>query len=265
MSRRSKGSSSPISLFSFQDLITSLSGILILLVLIMSVQIAVQAVTATSPRIEDPEIQARLPALREETEALRKRLAELRALHNSQGTNDAVSVVRASVQAEREHELLRVAIEKMNSAVAALEKRLEMIRSEEAEARSQATTLTQEMDDLRTAQAEALEQKRIFVIPEEGTTKTAVIVECSDAIARAGYIDRAAPPTSFSTEREMSTEFRKYLGGLSSSREYIVFMVKPSGVNVFQALRSIAVASGFDVGYDALEEDRSIALGSEAI
>lgn len=265
MSRRSKGASSPISLFSFQDLITSLSGILILLVLMMSVQIAVQAVTATPPRMEDPEIQARLTALREDADALRKRLAELQARHDSQGTNDAVSIVRATVQAERKHDALQGAIEKSNSAVAALEKSLGQIRAKEAEARSQSAALTQEMEQLRAAQAEALEQNKIFVIPEEGTTKTAVIVECSDAIARAGYIDRAVQPVLFAAGLGMSAEFRKYLEGLSSTREYIVFMVKPSGVNVFQALRSIAMASGFDVGYDALEEDRSIALGSEAI
>ena len=265
MSRRQNGSASPISLFSFQDLITSLSGILILLVLMMSVQIAVQGVTTKPPPILDQQNQERLAALRDQAESLRSRLAALQALHRSQGTNDAVSMVRASVQAERAHEVLQDAVDKSLNTVAALESRLERVRKEEAEASKNATSLKEEMDKLRSAQAEALQNRKMFVIPEEGAAKTAVIVECSGASARAGYIDRATPPVTFAADRDPKAEFRKYLGGLSSSSEYIVFMVKPSGVNLFYGLQAVAMGQEFDVGYDALEEDRSIALGSEAL
>lgn len=265
MSRRSKGSASPISLFSFQDLITSLSGILILLVLMMSVQIAVQGVTSKPLQIENQDAQARLEALREKVASLRDRLAELRALHGNQSTNDAVSLVRAFVQAERERDALQDAIAKSQSAISALEQQLERARAEEAEARNQSSSLKKEMDELRAAQAEVLKNNKMFVIPEEGAAKTAVIVECSGATVRAGYIDRATPPVTFAVGDDVGTDFRKYLGNLTSSREYIVFMVKPSGVNVFGELKGMAEANGFDVGYDALEEDRTIALGSEAI
>lgn len=265
MSRRQNGSASPISLFSFQDLITSLSGILILLVLMMSVQIAVQGVTAKPPPMLDQQNQERLAALRDQAESLRSRLAALQALRLSQVTNDAVAMVRASVQAEREHDALLDAVEKSLNTVAALESRLERARKEESEASKNAASLKTEMDQLRTAQAEALQNRKLFVIPEEGAAKTAVIVECSGTSARAGYIDRASPPVTFAADRDPKTEFHKFLGGLSSSREYIVFMVKPSGVNLFYGLQSVAMGQEFDIGYDALEEDRSIALGLEAL
>ena len=68
----------------------------------MSVQIAVQGVTTKPPPMLDQQSQERLAALRDQARSLRSRLADLQALHRSQGTNDAVTMVRASVQAERE-------------------------------------------------------------------------------------------------------------------------------------------------------------------
>ncbi|NCC50846.1 MAG: hypothetical protein EOM20_06465 [Spartobacteria bacterium] len=265
MSRRRKVGTSPISLFSFQDLITSLSGILILLVLIMSVQIAIQGEVTKPPPVMDNHLQERLADLREQAKSLRRQLDELRELYRSQGTNDAVATARVNIQAEREHDELRDAIEKSQNNLTALEKQLERARAKETEARNKTISLKTEIDKLRAAQAEALQKNRMFVIPEPGAPKTAVIVECSGETVRAGYIDRATPPVSFVAGEAMESEFRQYLDRLSSSSEYLVFMVKPSGVNVFYKLKNVAIENNFDVGYDALEEERSIALGAEAI
>ena len=73
MSRRRNSSEAPISLFSFQDLITSLSGILILLVLIMAIQVALDSGEGTERPTESvtgPDIET----MRAEATALRARL-----------------------------------------------------------------------------------------------------------------------------------------------------------------------------------------------
>ena len=40
--------------------------------------------------------------------------------------------------------------------------------------------------------------------------------------------------------------------------QYVVFLVRPSGIETFQDLVKSARDMGFDVGFDALEEDRQI-------
>jgi hypothetical protein len=55
-----------------------------------------------------------------------------------------------------------------------------------------------------------------------------------------------------------SDEFRRLLKSLDASNDYFVFLMKPSGLELARSLLSIAVKSGFEVGYDALEEDETL-------
>jgi DNA-directed RNA polymerase subunit RPC12/RpoP len=51
--------------------------------------------------------------------------------------------------------------------------------------------------------------------------------------------------------------FSSYLDTAKSLDQYVVFEVKPSGIGLFQDLVKSARDKGFDVGYDALEEDKN--------
>ena len=265
MSRRQQGTGAPISLFSFQDLITSLSGILILLVLLMAVEIAVKNVTSKPGAQDDLERTRRLVGLRAKVEALRNRFRDLRASQHNGGANDPLAIAQESIRAELKFETLQNDSDKSRDAINAMEKRLERARQEEKKVREKSESLSAELEKLRSAQTLALTQRKMFVIPEEGAPKTAVIVECSENSVRAGYIDRPVAPVIFSADESLSKVFGEYIERLSSSSEYIVFMIKPSGVKVFKSLILIARAHEFDVGYDALEEDQYIEMGSEKL
>lgn len=263
MSRRQRGTGAPISLFSFQDLITSLSGILILLVLLMAVEIAVRGVTSKHGAQDDLERTRRLVGLRAKAETLRNRFRVMQAAQQNSGANDPLATAQESIRAELKYETLHNDSDKSSDAIRALEKKLERVRQEEKIVREKSESLSAELEKLRSAQALALTRRKMFVIPEAGSPKTALIVECSGNSARAGYIDRAVAPTTFTADESLNDSFGKYIENLSSSSEYIVFMIKPSGVKVFKNLILIARAHEFDVGYDALEEDQYIEMGSE--
>ena len=255
----------PISLFSFQDLITSLSGILILLVLLMAVEIAVRGVTSKPNAQDDLERNRRLVGLRAKAEALRNRFRDLQASQQNGGANDPLATAQESIRAELKFETLQNDINRMRDAVSAIEKRLENARQEEKKVRKKSESLNAELEKLRSAQTLALTQRKMFVIPEEGAPKTAVIVECSGESVRAGYIDRAVAPVIFTADESLNKVFGEYIERLSSSSEYIVFMIKPSGVKAFKGLILTARAHKFDVGYDALEEDQYIEMGPEKL
>src|ERR1019366_10563192 len=53
-------------------------------------------------------------------------------------------------------------------------------------------------------------------------------------------------------------EFDSYLGEAKQLDQYVVFLVRPSGIELFERLVKSARDKGFEVGFDALEEDREI-------
>ncbi|HTI99949.1 MAG TPA: hypothetical protein VL527_13795, partial [Dongiaceae bacterium] len=62
-----------------------------------------------------------------------------------------------------------------------------------------------------------------------------------------------------------------YLATAKPLNQYIVFLVRPSGIELFDRLVKLAREKGFEVGFDALEENRQIhfttppALDDEAV
>ena len=260
MSRRRKITEAPISLFSFQDLITSLSGILILIVLIMSIQMAVEQAGNPEPASS---AQSDVAALQQEVADKRAQLTKYHADQSSLASQDVLENAKSSMQAEREHAWLEDQLLSAESYKEELSKRISLLRGQATSASNKIHEVQIDLDQLRAAHALAIEQSRLFFIPEKGSLKTPVLVECSDTIIRVGYIDRNDPPVSIPASAP--AEFLRHLKGLSPENDYIVFMIKPSGLQTYSVLREVATTRGFEVGYDALEEGHSIALGSEAL
>jgi hypothetical protein len=49
-----------------------------------------------------------------------------------------------------------------------------------------------------------------------------------------------------------------YLKRANPANQYVVFLIRPSGIAMFKDLVAVARTSGFEVGFDAVEEDREI-------
>lgn len=264
MSRRDRGTSAPLTLFSFQDLITSLSGILILLVLLMAVEVALRRTAAggatdTSEIPPDIEpLRARVDALSQETDALKKKL-------DGHITPDKLELVQRVTAAEREREDLRQMIERSKTVQRSMELQLQTARANEARTNRDILPLKEELARLRSAMTKAVEQSKIFFIPEQGVLKTPVLVECAGNGIRVGFIDRDTKAVAFRPDNDGIREFDKHLKQFSPSREYFVFMIKPSGLSYWSKLLQRARTEDFDVGYDALEENLSVGFGGERL
>jgi hypothetical protein len=262
MSRRRSSNSAPLSLFSFQDLITSLSGILILIVLLMSIHVAVQD-PAHAPRAAEDE-GLPIEALRNRVEDLRGQLRKMQATLSVLGTTDVVKIATDDIREERRHGAVRAAMDGATRRIGELTEEIARVELLADAARQRANDAQLERSNLQILSDAALD-RLLFVIPEPGSGKTPVLVECSGASSRLGYIDKPGDPLILPPGRQGMEAFRAKIVTLSPSREYIVFMIKPSGVGVFEELWAIADGLGFDVGYDALEEDRVIAFGSPVL
>src|SRR5262249_50188156 len=99
---------------------------------------------------------------------------------------------------------------------------------------------------------------KIWLVPEKSAnTKEPILMTVSDKGLRIERFDRPNEAKEF-TKSKARGGFDEYLAGMKSKDQYVVFMVRPSGIGLFKELVDAARNAGFEVGFDALEEDREV-------
>lgn len=122
--------------------------------------------------------------------------------------------------------------------------------------------LAANLAELRLHQLQAMAlTNRIFVIPEaDASGKQPVLVVLS---ATNGWCNRLGQTNAVEfEERPDNADFRRLLDSWDPARQRLVFYIRPSGIAQFEACRQVAVDRGFNVGYDAAEEDRQYILAT---
>lgn len=62
--------------------------------------------------------------------------------------------------------------------------------------------------------------------------------------------------------RKPSSEYRRVLRSFDPDTAYIAFIVRPDGVEVFRAVRDVAVKQGFESGWEPFEQSRDLIFSS---
>ena len=265
MSRRNREDGTPpISLFAFQDLISTLSGVFIFLVLFMAVDVAMRKnVHARSGRPGDN--TAVIAQKRRLVDELKRDVDALNKALNATVSQDVVVLARDVTARAKERDALQARVQSLNGSRECLEQQVQAAQQEKARKDRDIQPLREELLQLRAAHAKAIEESKIFFIPEAGSPKTPVLLECSGTSVRVGFIDRDDKPLVFETNARGISECEKFLHQFSATREYFVFMVKPSSVSYYSGLVANAIDAGFDAGYDALEEGKSVGFGKSPL
>lgn len=259
MSRRRPA---PFSLFSFQDIITGLCGILIFLVLMMVVDLVSRRDAAPPP----PPIEQALPqetpeALHAAITRLREELAELQARARLVIVAEQEAVAPEQVerlnaeQAERARELAA-----LRSQLEALRQRL--ARDEAADAQNRQRL--REMEETRRlleAKLQAMnERSGITLIPERGESKIPLYVllsrngaELLQPLAKTNRRRAFPQPGALSGLLDALSAF-------DHTTHTVILLVRPSGLPLMhEAARRVSQA-GFTYGRDPLEEEIEVDL-----
>jgi hypothetical protein len=275
--RRLRNAGSPISFFAFQDIITSVSGILIIVTLLLSLQLGESAISTDQERAT-AEQEARLAALLDEitirrraavqnaaTRAgrasaaeLKARAAQLRAEADALTAQNAAHAAQStglaadgdSIQRDRQLAALSATMEPRRAAIRALEADSEK-RGREAQAAAQA------VEQAQAAVLEEQERRNVLrLIPESSTTNREPVVVI--LAARKWTLQRF----DVADKKDGGTlaDFHAALGNLSPLKQYLVFYGKPSAANDFAAYVDAGRGAGFGVGYDLVPEDVQIQL-----
>ena len=263
MSRSNRQSAPQVSFFAFQDIITSVSGILIIIVLLLSTmmddspetpperptaqpagqtagQLADQLamlqseITASQDVIKGTASASDPEAVRREIEALNDDIRRiLQALES-----DKPASIQPRSQAEGMLDADKVKLDE-------LLKMLEAAKEKLADAKKQAADVQKEIDRIR---------NEVFIMPggtPDAKTPRIVVVDGSGIALHT--LGKDAPDARHATA-DAAAQFEQFIGILNPAADALVFYLKPSGVKLFGELQEKARGRGFQIGYDALAE-----------
>lgn len=246
-----------VSLFSFQDIITGLCGIMIFMVLVQIVSLAVGdgggGAENASPSAEDER-----PALRREIAALEKKLDEIRrasakaVVIAKDAAPDAESEKAAKELSEKE-----LALAALVSQVSDLETQVEKVRDASARDRKKVREMERTRKLLESRIAAMKNRKGITLIPQRGESKIPVYAICSGDGMKIVRPFENMPEHSIGCG-DVRRDFIRYLGRLDHTTHAFVLLVRPSGVKLMDEAVKDLKESSFTYGRDPLEEDVEI-------
>ncbi len=267
MSRRGRGGT-PISLFSFQDIITSVTGIMILVTLFLALEVIRRKEGSPQQRtkvLTEELVQASAQATRVKStlEGNRRQIEQLRS---ALAGNESQLLESVKVDADEVSRKLRD-LDELNKLMAGeltqsearrkqTEKDLEEMLAREADKQTDKQTLEQLAQKVkeRIDELKKLRQaNRVIFNPTQGDSKTPWLVELSATGILSAQLGKKEKPQSFST----AAAFKSWAAKRSKVGEYFVLLVKPSTVEKFLDTRQALETQGFDVGFDLLRDDQT--------
>lgn len=257
-----KRSTPPISLFSFQDIITSVTAILIVIVLCMCLEL----LEKTESTAES--IQTELVA------DLRQSLADLRRQLDEMSASPPVTEDLATVAAVSPSEL-RARLQDYQRNTLAADQKLRQEETRQTELRQQLTRAAAALFDRKTdvdelnrlesqisevqsrlASLEALDRP-IYSMPR-GSNRTGWLVVVTSGLIECALLGESRPPLQFRETpgripgvESAAQAFLKWVDQSKDPNRYFMILVRPDGAGEFSAiedrLESRAIAFGFDV------------------
>lgn len=281
MSSRLRTEKPRISFFAFQDVIASVTGILILVTLILASHLE-QVVDSES--VQAPEaLQRHLAALLEEQTQLELRsrlLTDSLALAQAQPDVAKLDLDIATLNTRIQEEQKRLDSAKSQSerqrqasiqrdatlGLTALRNEVEKTRADalaiadkERAARIETQKLEKELKHAETILLKVKSQKgQMWLIPDEKATSKEPILAI---VSREGVtLERFDKPESrrVFTSAESFSGFSRFLETNTANNQYFVFYLRPSGIALFNQISERAKEKHFEIGFDALDETTQI-------
>ena len=281
------------SFFAFQDVITAVLGILILIALQLSFTINVVSADGgneSSPSGAEVISEEELIEAREKREELESRLQQLKqeVTSFSERKRKLSMTAQSSKDLEVSLELLELEVEqlqqeydKMIELVAKRERdlassaerlgltdSLEMVKSmseDNEKLEKEVNEMEQRLKEMKNSLNEASEElsseagkKSVWLIPQrDDNTKDPLLVKVDGKHMTFEEFDKPESLRVLDTS-SLTKSFEFGVRDYDPSVYRIVFLFKPSGAHTFDKITDLATDRGFDIGYDPIEESQEI-------
>jgi hypothetical protein len=281
MRDRLRSFDSKITFFAFADIITAVSGMLIFITLLLATDLG--RPTDNRAQSANAELQRQLDeTLAQQADAD----AENRGLQN---LLTAANTAPPPEKLQSDISRLRAELADEKSKHAGLVEELETSRTNLAE-RDRALGITAVREHIVTSgkEAEDIAQKEdvvhqetvalesripgiqekilkyraregeLWLIPDHtGTKKEPVLAIVNAKELQMARFNQPDQTQKFS-KNSAASGLKSYLSHLNTDKQYVVFLIRPSGIDLFRDLVDVARDNGFEVGFDPLEENRQI-------
>lgn len=245
------------SLFAFQDIITSVTGIMILVTLIFSLELTrerPQLTTKSVSSIEDP--SPSVDDLRDQLTALQAIFDENQVMLQSIAAMPAAEV--AELEATLKERLASIEAFSQETASANDQLRSDVSRTTSA-VETSLETLQSLSNELKRLQEEISTTSKSSVVvynPDPAATKSAWLVDLGKArirvFALAGGSTRIFPN---GIAGEVPNGFIDWARQRDNSQEYFVLLLRPEVIELYDKLHPLLEGMGFDLGFDLIDND----------
>ena len=281
MRERFRSFDSKISFFAFADIITAVSGMLIFITLLLATDLGQPSDHRSQAANREMEQRLReVLAQQAEADSQNRNLEGLLAAAETAPVTEKletdITQLRAQLAEDKsKHATVAEQLVASQSAIEARDRTLgltdlkaqiqrliqdaEWFARQEAKVREEMTTIEQRVAGVQSRVLKLREREgKLWIIPDKSsTTKEAILATISSSGARVERFDHPGEAMEFS-KSNVRSGFNSYLEQAKPLDQYLVFLIRPSGIELFERLVKSARDKGFEVGFDALEEGREI-------
>jgi hypothetical protein len=269
-----RGNGKVVSFFAFQDIITSVIGIILFIALLLSLFMGIE--NATPEQSKTPRQQASAEAIAR-LNVLTVEIARLQALlRRAKGAEGAVSTVEIDLL-KRELEDLRKQTAAFNpsadgstdtaseivSALAAIgtdaavsSRELEEIQALAKAAAERVAELEKRLQSAQSAMlSEESKKNELFLIPEtSGTTKSPILID----VARDSIQLHTLGGEKSAKRVAKSGELKDLLSDYAKTEYYIVAYFRPATFHLSKSITDELRSLGYEIGFDVIRDDQEI-------
>jgi chromosome segregation ATPase len=272
--RRGSGST---GFFAFQDVITSVIGIVLFIALLLSLFVGLDGVTgnANSPprQAASPEDLARLESLLAQIVDLEDKLRQQKTASfvdhgvEIETLRADLALLQSQIEALPDNQKPAGTSPEVLAEIATLQAIAERAAEEVAEAERRAAHARTSLEDLEkkleAAQqaklAEEAKKNDIFLIPERArTTKSPVLLDVRDREVSLQTLDGRSSQVKTSASGDLKSLLREF----DKTDYYVVIYFRPSTFHLCKQVLDAVRNLGFEIGYDMVREDQKVVLSS---
>lgn len=254
-----RGNTDAFSLFAFQDIITSVTGIMILITLLFSLELTRKTpVQANASHAGSPPPKPQnLKMLEYRVKSLQAIFADNQILLEKVAAMPAAEI--ASLVATLKERL--AALKLTSDEISSSNQRLNF----EAAQKSEKINQLQEQDlssleeQIRRLEQEIQSTSNTAVVvynPDPAASKTAWLIDLGETKIQAFPISggqiRSFP---VSASGEVPTEFTTWVRQRDNSQEYFVLLLRPESVVLYDKLHPLLDGMGFELGFDLIDSN----------
>ena len=270
MKRRAVGPS--VSFFAFQDIITAVVGIFILITLILVLELTQRVEAATSkPAADVEQIQATIESLESEVDRLEEQLKEQLDAQASIADLNAFSREEKVAELKAAINALEQQIDSTESETKELQEQQENESQREEELKAKSKELESEREEIEKLKKQIAElaAKQNELASDDGLVYRDKTAEgrfvCLIVADEEGIVVRDAQSKSVLEFKgaERVIQLQDWLQQQNNAKRHFLLMVRPGGAADFEDLHGTLQRRGAVFGFDVVAPDNEVRLGFE--